>query len=140
MRAIELLLPQVFALVGGSLAVRFAFPIGRASWLCALGYGYVVGQILGAVGLYLSGTIGFGVRFLPAAAIQVALCVLLAGVLRRSLHGDTRIPHAVAPLRAEGVGRWLAIAFAAVVLLRVAVLGLEATWVQPVPGMIPRSA
>ena len=127
MRAIELLLPQVFALVGGTLAVRFAFPTGRASWLCALGYGYVVGQILGAVGLYISGTIGLGVRFLPAAAIQVALCVLLAAVLRRSLRGDTSVPHAVAPLRAEGVGRWLAIAFAAVVLLRVAVLGLEAT-------------
>src|SRR5438132_836288 len=85
MRAIELLLPQVFALVGGTLAVRFAFPTGRASWLCALGYGYVVGQILGAVGLYLSGTIGLGVRFLPAAGIQVALCVLLAAVLRPSL-------------------------------------------------------
>ena len=127
MRAIELLLPQVFALVGGTLAVRFAFPAGRASWLSALGYGYVVGQILGAVGLYLSGTVGLGVRFLPAAAIQVGLCVLLAAVLRRSLHGDTRVPHAVSPLRAEGVGRWLAIAFAAVVLLRVAVLGLEAT-------------
>src|SRR5438105_7579895 len=127
MRAIELLLPQLFALVGGTLAVRFAFPTGRASWLCALGYGYVVGQILGAVGLYLSGTIGLGVRFLSAAGIQVALCVLLAAVLRRSLRGDLSVPNAVAPLRAEGVGRWLAIAFAAVVLLRVAVLGLEAT-------------
>ena len=127
MRAIELLLPQVFALFGGTLAVRFAFPAGRASWLCALGYGYVVGQILGAVGLYLSGTIGLGVRFLPAAGIQVALCVLLAAVLRRSLRGDSSVSHAVLPLRAEGVGRWLAIAFAAVVLLRVAVLGLEAT-------------
>ena len=127
MRAIDLLLPQVFALVGGTLAVRFAFPTGRASWLCALGYGYVVGQILGAVGLYISGTIGLGVRFLPAAAIQIALCVLLAAMLRRSLRGDTGVPHAVAPLRAEGVGRWLAIAFAAVVLLRIAVLGLEAT-------------
>ncbi|OLE20605.1 MAG: hypothetical protein AUG50_00170 [Betaproteobacteria bacterium 13_1_20CM_3_63_8] len=127
MRAIELLLPQVFALVGGTLAGRFAFPTGRASWLCALGYGYVVGQILGAVGLYLSGTIGLGVRFLPAAGIQGALCVLLAAVLRRSLRGDLSVPNAVAPLRAEGVGRWLAIAFAAVVLLRIAVLGLEAT-------------
>ncbi len=127
MRAIELMLPQVFALVGGTLAVRFAFPIGRTSWLCALGYGYVVGQILGAVGLYISGTIGFGVRFLPAAAIQVALCVLLAAVLRRSLHGDSSVPHAVAPLRAEGVGKWLAVAFAAVMLLRVTVLGLEVT-------------
>ena len=127
MRAIELLLPQVFALVGGTLAVRFAFPTGRASWLCALGYGYVVGQILGAVGLYISGTIGFGVRFLPAAAIQLALCVLLAAVLRRTLRGDTGVPHSVAPLRAEGLGRWLAIAFAAVMLLRVAVLGMEAT-------------
>ncbi len=127
MRAIELLLPQVFALVGGTLAVRFAFPTGPASWLCALGYGYVVGQILGAVALYISGTIGLGVRFLPAAGIQVALCVLLAAVLRRLLRGDSSVANAVAPLKAEGVGRWLAIAFAAVVLLRVAVLGLEVT-------------
>jgi hypothetical protein len=127
LRAIELLLPQVLALLGGTLAVRFAFPAGRASWLCALGYGYVVGQILGAVGLYISGTVGLGVRFLPAAGIQIALCVLLAAVLRRFLRGDSRVPNSVAPLRAEGVGRWLAIAFAAVVLLRVAVLGLEAT-------------
>lgn len=127
MRAIELLLPQVFALVGGTLAVRFAFATGWVNWFCALGYGYVVGQILGAVGLYISGTIGFGVRFLPAAAIQVALCVLLATVLRRSLRGDTSVPHAVVPLKAEGVGRWLAIVIAAVVLFRVTVLGLEAT-------------
>ena len=127
MRAIELLLPQVFALVGGTLAVRFAFPVGRASWLCALGYGYVVGQIFGALGLYLSGTVGLGVRFLPAAGIQVALCVLLAAVLRRSLRGDSSVPNGAAPLKAEGVGRWLTIAFASVVLLRVAVLGLEAT-------------
>src|SRR5438552_6813405 len=127
MRAIELLLPQLFALVGGTLAVRFAFPTGRASWLCALGYGYVVGQILGAVGLYISGTVGLGVRFLPAAGIQVALCVLLAAVLRRSLRGDSSVPNGVAPLRADGVGRWLAIAFASVVLFRVAALGLEAT-------------
>jgi hypothetical protein len=127
MRAIELLLPQMFALVGGTLAVRFAFATGRASWVCALGYGYVVGQILGAVGLYISATIGFGVRFLPAAAIQVTLCILLATVLRRSLRGDMSVPHAVVPLKMEGVGRWFAIAFAAVILFRVAVLGLEAT-------------
>ncbi len=127
MRAIELLLPQVLALAGGTLAVRFAFPTGLASWLCALGYGYVVGQIFGAVGLYISGSIGFGVRFLPAAVIQVALCVLLAAVLRRSLRGDTSVPHAVAPLKAEGVGTWVAIVIAAILLLRVAVLGLEAT-------------
>ena len=122
-----MLLPQVLALLGGTLAVRFAFTAGWASWLCALGYGYVVGQIFGAVGLYISGTIGFGVRFLPAAGIQVALCVLLAAVLRRTLRGDMRVSHDVAPLRAGRVGMALAITFAAVVLLRVAVVGLEAT-------------
>ena len=64
MRAIELLLPQALALIGGTLAVRFAFPSGRAGWLSALGYGYVVGLVLGAAGLYISGTVGLGVRFL----------------------------------------------------------------------------
>lgn len=127
MRAIELLLPQMFALVGGTLAVRFAFATGWASWVCALGYGYVVGQVLGAVGLYISGTLGFGVRFLPGAAVQVALCVLLATVLRRSLRGDMNVPYAVAPLRAEAVGKWVALVIAAVLLFRVAMLGLEAT-------------
>jgi len=127
MRAIELLVPQLLALVGGTLAVRFAFTFGRRSWLCALGYGYVVGQIFGAVGLYVSGALGFGVRFVPAAAIQVALCVLLAVVLRHSLRGDRGVAHAVPPLKSGGVGRWLVIVIAAVLVLRFAGLGLEAT-------------
>ena len=127
MRSIELLLPQVFALAGGSLAVRFAFPTGRAAWVCALGYGYVVGLVFGAAGLYISATAGFGVRFWPAAATQGALCVLLGAVLRYSCRGDKGGPGSVAPLSAEGVGRWFAIVIAAVLVLRLTVLGLEAT-------------
>jgi hypothetical protein len=126
-RSIELLLPQVFALAGGSLAVRFAFPTGRAAWVCALGYGYVVGLVFGAAGLYISATAGFGVRFWPAAATQGALCVLLGAVLRYSCRGDKGGPGSVAPLSAEGVGRWFAIVIAAVLVLRLTVLGLEAT-------------
>ncbi|TMH05154.1 MAG: hypothetical protein E6H67_09320 [Betaproteobacteria bacterium] len=127
MRAIELLLPQALALIGGTLAVRFAFPSGRAGWLSALGYGYVVGLVLGAVGLYISGTVGLGVRFLPAAAIHVVLCVMLAAVLRRATRGDASVRHSVAPLRVGRAGKWLAIFLAAIVLLRVVTLGLEAT-------------
>jgi hypothetical protein len=127
LRAVELLLPQMVALVGGTFAVRFAFAGGWANWLCALGYGYAVGQIFGAVALYISGTVGFGVRFLPAMAIQIALCLVLAGVLRATLRVDTNAPHSVAELKVEGGGRWLAMAIVAVLLLRVVVLGLEAT-------------
>ena len=127
MRAIELLLPQAFALIGGTLAVRFAFPSRGAGWLSALGYGYVVGQVFGAVALYISGTVGLGVHFLPAAAIQVVLCVMLAAVLRRAAHGDASVPHSVASLKVGRTGKWLAIFIAAIMLLRVVMLGLEAT-------------
>lgn len=127
MRALELLLPQMLSLVGGTLAVRFAFAAGRANLVSALGYGYIAGEVLGAVGLYISGTIGLGVRFFPAAVIQMVLCVLLAAVLRRSLRDDANVPHAVAPIKTEGPGKWIAIVIAAVILLRIGMLGLEAT-------------
>jgi hypothetical protein len=126
MRAIELLLPQLFALAGGSLAVRFAFVPGRAYWWCALGYGYVIGQIFGAIGLYIAGTVGLGVRFWPAAAIEIALCILLAMVLRRVVRSEARIAHSVAPAKVGRLGWILVVIVAAWVVLRVAVLGLEA--------------
>jgi len=67
-----------------------------------------------------------GVRFVPAAGIQVVLCVLLVVVLRRAVRGDASVPHSVAALKVTSVERALAILIVAVVLLRVTVLGLEA--------------
>ncbi len=122
-----MLLPQLFALLGGTLAVRPAFARGQLGWLCAVGYGYVVGLIFGAVGLFISASIGFGVRFASAAAIQIALCVSLAAALQLSLRGDSSASARVVPLPARVVGKWAALVIAAVLVLRIAVLGVAAT-------------
>lgn len=122
-----MLLPQLFALVGGTLAVRPAFASGRVGWLCAAGYGYVVGLIFGAVGLFISGSMGFGVRFWPAAAIQVAVSVLLAVALQLSVRGDSRVSAGVVPLPARVSGKWIALVIVALLVLRIATLGMAAT-------------
>ncbi len=124
---LEMLLPQVLALLGGTLAVRPAFASGRVGWLCAAGHGYVVGLIFGAVGLFISGSIGFGVRFGPAAAIQVILCVLLAVALQLSVRGDSSVSAAVLPVPTRVIGKWVALIIAAVLVLRIATLGMAAT-------------
>jgi len=126
LKIVALALPQLLALAAGSFAIWWALNGTRARWLGTLGYGYVFGLVLGAASLYLSARLGFGVRFAPAAAIQIGLAVAFAAIVRRSTRHSEVDAIAASPWPMGNVATLVVVALIAVVAARAASLGLEA--------------
>ena len=126
MNIVALVVPQLLALVAGSFAVWWAMRGTPARWLGVLGYGYVFGLVLGAASLYISARLGFGVRFAPAAGIQIGLAIAFAAIVRRFTRDSAADPIAISPVPLRNIATFVVVALIAILVVRAASLGVEA--------------